>query len=140
LARLTALESKEDYDSPEYQKIMMEDLFPKMICRIQPWPEPVTRSMRHANDKISNLMMGKSEFLVTGNLKDWERWDRLHEIKVKTLTIGARYDEMDPEDMSKMAKLMTNASYAYCPNGSHLTMWDDQAVYFNHVLKFLRTV
>jgi proline iminopeptidase len=140
LARLTALESKEDYDSPEYQKIMMEDLYPKIICRIQPWPEPVTRAFRHVNDKIYNCMQGKSEFLVTGNLKDWERWDRLHEIHVKALTIGARYDEMDPEDMNKMAKLMINGSYAYCPNGSHLAMWDDQAVYFNHLLNFLRTV
>jgi proline iminopeptidase len=140
LARLTALESKEDYDSPEYQRIMMEDLYPKMICRIQPWPEPVTRAFRHANDRIYNFMQGKSEFLVTGNLKGWERWDRLHEINVKALTIGARYDEMDPEDMSKMAKLMINGSYAYCPNGSHLAMWDDQAVYFDQLLNFLRTI
>jgi len=140
LARLTALEAKEDYDSPEYQKIMMVDLYPKMICRVQPWPEPVSRAFRHANDKIYNLMQGKSEFLVTGNLKHWERWDRLHEIKVKALTIGARYDEMDPEDMKKMATLMQNATYAYCPNGSHLCMWDDQEIYFKHLLDFLHAV
>jgi len=140
LARLTALESKEDYDSPEYQKIMMEDLYPKMVCRVQPWPEPVSRCFRHVNDKIYNLMQGKSEFLVTGNLKNWERWDRLHEIKTKTLTIGAQYDEMDPEDMKKMAGLMPNAGYAFCPNGSHLCMWDDQEVYFKQLLNFLRAV
>jgi proline iminopeptidase len=140
LARLTTLEAKEDYDSPEYQKIMMEELYPKMLCRIQPWPEPVSRAFRHANEKIYNLMQGKSEFLVTGNLKDWERWDRLHEIKSKALTISAQYDEMDPEDMKKMATLMPNASNALCPNGSHLCIWDDQEVYFKHLLKFLRTV
>ena len=140
LSRLVALEAKEDYDSPEYQKIMMEDLYPKMLCRVQPWPEPVSRAFRHANNTIYNFMQGKSEFLVTGNLKDWERWDRLHEIKVKALTIGAQYDEMDPEDMKKMATLMPNANYAFCPNGSHLCMWDDQQVYFKHLLNFLRTV
>jgi proline iminopeptidase len=140
LARLTALEAKEDYDSPEYQKIMMEDLYPKMLCRIEPWPEPVSRAFRHANDKIYNLMQGKNEFLVTGNLKDWERWERLHEIRVKALTIGAQYDEMDPEDMKRMAALMPNASYAFCPNGSHLCMWDDQKVYFDHLLNFLDAV
>jgi hypothetical protein len=47
-----------------------------MICRVEPWPEPVSRAFRHANDKIYNLMQGESEFLVTGNLKNWERWDR----------------------------------------------------------------
>lgn len=140
LVRLQALEAKEDYDSPEYEKIMMEELYPKMICRTKPWPEPVDRAFRHANQKIYNQMQGKSEFLVTGNLKDWERWDRLHEIKVKAFTIGAHYDEMDPEDMKKMATLMPHASSAICPNGSHLCMWDDQAFYFDHLLKFLQTV
>ena len=140
LARLTALEGKEDYDSPEYQRIMMEELYPRMLCRIQPWPEPVSRAFRNANEKIYNLMQGKSEFLVTGNLKDWERWDRLHEIKVKALTIGARYDEMDPEDMKRMAALMPNARNAFCPNGSHLCMWDDQAIYFERLLGFLRSL
>jgi proline iminopeptidase len=140
LARLQALEAKQDYDSPEYGKIMMEDLYPKMICRTKPWPEPLDRAFRHLNEKIYNQMQGKSEFLVTGNLKDWERWDRLHEIKVKTLTIGARYDEMDPEDMKKMATLIPNATAAICPNGSHMCMWDDQAFYFSHLLEFLNTV
>ena len=140
LAKLTALEAKEDYDNPEYERLMMEELYPKMICRIKPWPEPVDRAFRHSNQKIYVQMQGKSEFLVTGNLKDWERWDRLHEIKVKALTIGAEHDEMDPADMKKMATLMQNATNAYCPNGSHLCMWDDQAIYFRNLLKFLHSV
>lgn len=140
LARLQALEAKQDYDSPEYGKIMMEDLYPKMICRTKPWPEPLDRAFRHLNEKVYNQMQGKSEFLVTGYLKDWERWDRLHEIKVKTLAIGARYDEMDPEDIKKMATLLPNATAAICPNGSHMCMWDDQAFYFRHLLEFLNTV
>jgi proline iminopeptidase len=139
-ARLAELEAKEDYDNPEYERIMMEDLYPKMICRLAPWPEPVTRAFRLGNQKIYNHMQGKSEFLVTGNLKDWERWDRLREIHVKTLTIGAEYDEMNPEDMRRMATLMPNAQSAICPNGSHLAMWDDQDVYFRNLLSFLHAV
>src|SRR5882762_1234501 len=38
-ATLQALEAKEDYDSPEYERIMMEELYPQMICRTHPWPE-----------------------------------------------------------------------------------------------------
>ncbi|HEY1768506.1 MAG TPA: hypothetical protein VGG26_12670 [Terracidiphilus sp.] len=56
------------------------------------------------------------------------------------LTLGATYDEMDPEDMIKMAKLMQNATSAICPNGSHLSLWDDQDIYFQHMLGFLRSV
>jgi proline iminopeptidase len=140
LARLNALEAAKDYDNPEYSQIVMDDLYPEMLCRLKPWPEPVTRAFRLANQKIYNQMQGKSEFEVTGNLKDWERWDRLHEIKTKALTIGAAHDEMDPADMRKMATLMPNATSAICPNGSHLDMWDDQAVYFQHLLAFLRSL
>jgi proline iminopeptidase len=138
--RLDALEAKRDYDSPEYQKIMMDEVYPQMICRTHPWPDSVNRAFRHANEKIYVQMQGKSEFLVTGNLKNWERWDRLHEIKTKALTIGARYDEMDPADMKKMAALMPHATAAYCAQGSHLCMWDDQESYFRQLLAFLRTV
>jgi proline iminopeptidase len=140
LAKLLALEAKEAYDSPEYQQIMMEDLYPKVICRLNPWPEPVERAFRHANQNIYHQMQGKSEFLMTGNLKDWERWGRLHDIKVKTLTMGSRYDEMNPEDIRKMARLMPNARAAICEEGSHLAMWDAQADYFSHLLKFLKSI
>jgi proline iminopeptidase len=140
LAKLQELEAREAYDTPEYEQIMMEELYPRMLCRTKPWPEAVDRTFRHANLKIYNQMQGKSEFLVTGNLKDWERWDRLHEIKVRTLTIGAKYDEMDPEDMKKMATMMPRAKSVICESGSHLCMWDAQAYYFEHLLKFLKTV
>jgi proline iminopeptidase len=139
-SQLDALEAAKDYDNPAYNRLLEENLYPKMICRLTPWPEPVTRAFRLANNTIYNLMQGKSEFEVVGNLKGWERWDRLHEIRVKTLTIGAVHDEMDPADMEKMAKMMPNATSAICPNGSHLDMWDDQAVYFGHLVKFLRSV
>jgi proline iminopeptidase len=138
--RLAALEAKQDYDSPEYQNLMMDELYTKTLCRTHPWPEPVSRTFRHVNDKVYNTMQGKSEFLVTGNLKEWERWDRLPDLKVKTLTVGAQYDEMDPQDMKKMAALMPDAAYAFCPNGSHFCMWDDQRVYFEQLLGFLHTV
>ena len=139
-AELDRLEAAEDYDAPEYQRIMMEELYPQTICRTKPWPEPVTRAFRDANLAIYNEMQGKSEFVVTGNFKDWESWDHLHKIKIPTLTIGAAHDTMDPKDLEKMATLVANGQYLHCPNGSHLAMWDDQAIYFEGLLRFLQTL
>jgi proline iminopeptidase len=136
--RLEILDAARDYDNPEYERIMMGELYPQVICRTKPWPEPVTRAFRDANLAIYNEMQGKSEFVVTGNFKDWESWDRLHEITVKTLTIGAAHDTMDPEDLKRMATMVANGTSLICPNGSHLAMWDDQAVYFEGLLKFLK--
>lgn len=139
-ALLDRLEAARDYENPAYMQLMMEKLYPQMICRLQPWPEPVTRSFSKLNEKVYNQMQGKSEFEVTGNLKGWERWDRLHEIKVKALTIGATYDEMDPADMARIAQLMPDARNFTCLKGSHMCMWDDQAFYFEHLLGWLRMV
>jgi proline iminopeptidase len=66
--------------------------------------------------------------------------NRLHEIKTRALTIGAKYDEMDPDDMVKMAKMMPNATSFICPSGSLLCMWDDQQAYFRGLIPFLKSL
>jgi hypothetical protein len=133
LARLEQLDASQNFDSPEYTSLMMDKLYPHVICRTKPWPNAVGRMFQHLNEDVYVEMQGKSEFSITGDLKNWERWDRLHEIRVKTLTIGARHDELNPEDMKKMASMVHHGNYAYCPNGSHMCMWDDQANYFRQL-------
>lgn len=140
LAACEKIEAEEDWENPLYEKIMMEELYPKMCCRIQPWPEPWNRSLRHVNMKIYAHMQGHSEFVVTGNLKGWDSWARLSQIQIPALMIGAEHDEMDPKDMEKMAQLVAKGTYGYCPEGSHLAFWDSQEIYFEHLLKFLSSV
>ena len=137
IKKVEEIESAEDWETPEYERIMMEELYPKMICRIKPWPEPATRSFRIANMKIYVQMQGHIEFVVTGNLKGWDSWDRLHKIEVRALCLVAKNDEMDPEDCKKMAELMPKGEVAVCPEGSHFAFRDDQEVYFKHLAKLL---
>ena len=134
------IEAEGDWENPEYERIMMEELYPKMICRISPWPEPLMRAFGAANLKIYWQMQGHSEFVVTGNLKGWDSWDRLPNIKVKALVLGAENDEMGPDDCRKMAEVMPNAEVAICPQGSHMAMWDDQEKYFDYLLTFLKSL
>ena len=134
---LASLEADSDYKNPEYERIMMEELYPQMICRVLPWPEPVTRAFKNVNMKIYIQMQGPSEFVVEGNLKDWEFWDQLPKIQTKALVLGAEFDEMDPKDIHTMAELMPNAEAVICPGGSHLAMWDSQEAYFTSILNFL---
>jgi proline iminopeptidase len=85
-------------------------------------------------------MQGPSEFGVGGRLKNWDRSADLKNIKVPTLTIGGKYDTMDPEHMKWMSSQVQNGSYLYCPNGSHLSMYDDQQTYFEGMIRFIRAV
>jgi proline iminopeptidase len=39
-----------------------------------------------------------------------------------------------------MAGLLPHGEYLYCPEGSHLALYDDQAVYFAGLLDFLHNL
>jgi proline iminopeptidase len=47
---------------------------------------------------------------------------------------------MDPAHMEMMAGRLPAGRYLYCPNGSHLAMYDDQAAYFTGLVEFLHSI
>jgi proline iminopeptidase len=77
------------------------------LCRIVPNPDPVQRAFKHANMTIYTMMQGPSEFGISGRLANWDIKDRLKEIKVPTLTVGAKFDTMDPDHMKWMSTQVT---------------------------------
>lgn len=138
LAILEKYESKKDYEAPEYQETMLSQVYTKHICRLQPWPEAVERSLRHFNTRVYNVMQGPNEFVITGNFKDWDRWKDLPQIKTRTLLLGGRYDTMNPEDIKRMGTLIPASQVSICENGSHLSMWDDQETYFRYLIDWVK--
>lgn len=142
LATFDSLDRLKLYDSPEYQSLLMDKLYTKSICRmpVKDWPEPLMRAFKKANHSIYVQMQGVDEFHVTGNFKNWEMWDKLPNIKVPVLVLGGMYDEMNPEDMKREGRLLPNSRTYLCPNGSHLSMYDDQQNYFTNLIAFLKDV
>ncbi len=122
--------------SAENLRSQYVDLPPRPDC----YPQAPSHAAGNVLTTACDVVQGYSEFVVTGNLKGWTSWDRLHQIKVKALILGAENDEMDPEDMKKMATMMPNATAAICPEGSHMAFWDSQEAYFKHLLPFLHSV
>ena len=57
------------------------------------------RGFGHINQKVYEYIQGPSEFVPGGILEDWSVWDRLNELAVPTLTVGATHDTMNPEEM-----------------------------------------
>jgi proline iminopeptidase len=132
------LEAAGDFKNPKYGEILMGHFYNKHICRLPEWPEPVNRCFKHLNSDIYTIMQGPSEFGIGGRLTNWDRKADLPKITVPTLTVGAKHDTMDPEHMKWMSTQVKNGSYLYCPNGSHLAMWDDQQVFMNGVISFIK--
>ena len=137
---LEKYEKSGQYEAPEYQKVVFEQVYCRYICRLSPWPEPIRRDFRNWNQKIYHYMQGPNELVCTGTFKDWDRWADLPRIDAKTLVLGAKYDEMSPEDLRKMADLMPNARAWISEKGSHFGMYDDQLAYFTELLVFLKSV
>jgi len=138
IATMQKYEAKGAYEAPEYQKILMEQVYARHLCRLDPWPEPAERYLRYLNTKIYNYMQGPSELTVTGTYKDWDRTGDLKDIRTRALLIGARYDTMDPEEMKRIASTMPNARVAISEKGSHCTLYDDQQWYFEELIRFLK--
>ena len=144
LKKIKELEANNEYSNPEYMELVATYYYPKHILRmpLDEWPEPVVRDFAQTNVEFYTAMQGPSEFGCVGNprLEFWDRNDDLPKIKVPTLTIGAEYDTMDPEHMKWMSTQFPKGSYLYCPNGSHLAMYDDQEIYFEGLIKFIKDV
>jgi len=141
LAEIKSLEAGSDTDNPRYLELLMEQHYVHHVLRmpVADWPDPAQRGFAHINPAIYVSMQGPSELGISADAKlaAWERTDDLPLIEVPALVIGARYDTMDPAHMEMMARSLPKGRYLHCPNGSHLAMYDDQAVYFAGLIDFL---
>ena len=137
---LEAYEAKEDFKNPVYVNLVNQEYYNKHLGRLSELPDPVARSFKHVNETVYDMMQGPSEFKVGGRLLNWNIKNELPKITVPTLMVGAKYDTMDPDHMEWMSKQVKNGTYLYCPNGSHLAMWDDQKIYMNGVINFIKKV
>ena len=140
LAQIESLEANKAYDDPQYQALLDKYFYPVHLMRLKNYPEPASRGYNHCNTTVYTQMQGPSEFRGAGNLLGWDRSADLPKIMVPTLTIGAKYDTMDPEYMRWMSTQVQHGSFVYCPNGSHSAMWDDQQVYFAGLIRFILKV
>jgi proline iminopeptidase len=145
LAEIHDIEAKKDFSNPRYDELLMPNFYQQHICRLAEWPDPVIRSLTHLNSmkvpkEIYVMMQGPSEFGIGGRLANWDIKNRLKEIKVPTLMVGAKYDTMDPNAMEEQSKMVQNGRYLYCSNGSHFCMWDDQKIFMGGVIKFIKDV
>jgi proline iminopeptidase len=139
LAEIKQLEAAKDYENPRYMDLLMQHHYIYHVLRKPSgeWPDPAERAFKHINAKVYVPMQGPSELGAGGKLAHWDRSADLRSISVPTMTIGARYDTMDPKYMQNMASSVQRGRYLDCPTGSHMAMFDDQERYFQGVIDFL---
>jgi len=142
LAEIQGYEEAGEYENPRYMELLIAHHYVYHVLRMpyEQWPDPVNRAFKHLNPSVYIPMQGPSELGASGMLETWDRTADLAKITVPTLVIGAKYDTMDPKHMEWISTTVQHGRYLYCPNGSHMALYDDQEIYFQGLIQFIQDV
>lgn len=125
-------------DSPEYHEAVA--VFNKRhVNRLEVTPEFVQRANARTGF-IYNYMNGPSEFHVTGVIKNWDRTDRLGDIKAPTLIISGKYDESTPRLNEILEEGIPNSDWVLFEHSSHLPHIEEETKFMQTVSAFLACV
>ncbi len=128
-------------DDDEYQRAMLI-FYERHVCRRQPWPDCVQRSIEHLmnNPEVYLTMNGPSEFHVTGTLRDWSVEERLGEIKIPVLITSGRYDECTPSIAETLARGIPGAASVIFEKSAHFSHAEEPEKYTFVLADFLDRV
>ncbi len=125
-------------NSPEYQNAAYA-YYQRFIFRKPYEPMPDCEGISF-NESMYNFMWGPSEFTATGNLKNYDRIERLDELNVHVLIIVGEYDEARPETMKKFCKRIPNSALMVIPDAAHAAMADQPELYVKALREFFHEI
>lgn len=134
-ATIRQAEAMGNFETKEYESAI-GDYYAVHVCRLNPWPDCVQRALspEKMGKDVYLYMNGPSEFTITGTLKDYERVDRLREIRTRALFVCGRYDEATPAATEFYHRNMPGSEFAVIEDASHLSH-AEQPVKFNRVVR-----
>jgi proline iminopeptidase len=133
---LEKYEETGDYDNPEYLKAAMV-FYRRHLCRLRVWPKEVDYTLEHISRPVYHTMNGPNEFTIIGNIRYWDVTDRLSKIRVPTLVIGGKYDEVSPRVARSIHRGIRGSKLAIFPKSSHMPFWEERDAYMDMVGKFM---
>lgn len=126
-------------DSDEYEEAATL-FYQRHLCRLNPWPEPLERTLDNEGTEVYNTMWGPSEFYMTGNLLDYDSTARLQEIDAPTLFTCGHYDEATPEATAWYQSLLPKSEIAIFEQSAHHAHLEETESYLQRVRSFLDKV
>jgi proline-specific peptidase len=126
-------------DDPEYAAAEME-FYRRHLCRLDPWPDCLMRSMTGMRREVYETMQGPNEFVITGTLADWDITDRLGEISVPTLVTSGRYDEATPRIAEQVHRGIPGSEWVVFEESAHSAFIEEPERYLSVLDAFLSRV
>jgi len=123
-------------EDPAYQAAV-EAFYRRHLCRLDPWPEIVKRTLDNGNMAVYQSMWGPAEFTSTGTLRSFDATPLLPRIRVPSLFICGEYDESTPAACHDFAQLVPGAEVAVIADASHLAPVEQPEAYLTRLRAFL---
>jgi proline iminopeptidase len=123
-------------NDPAYQAAV-DAFYRRHLCRLDPWPEIVKRTLDNGNMAVYQSMWGPAEFTSTGTLRHFDAIPLLPRIKAPTLFICGEYDESTPASCADFAKMVPGAELAVIADASHLAPVEQPTAYLVQLRAFL---
>jgi len=139
-ATLARGEATGDFHSPEYTAAVME-FYRRHVCRLPEWPPCVMRTVENLDgNQVYETMNGPNEFMVVGNLKGWDRSDRIREISVPCLILVGRHDEIPPVCSETLHAGIPRSQLVVFEASSHMPHLEEPERYLQVVTEFFVAV
>lgn len=135
---LNRCETAGDTRSSEYQEAMSA-FYTRFVCRLDPWPEPLLRALQNFMDNPVPFatMIGPNVLTIDGNLRDWDRTNRLGEIGVPTLISCGRHDEMGPACAETLHRGIGNSELRIFEHSAHVPHLEEPERFLQRLQSFL---
>jgi len=129
-------ESDGDYGAPAYREAVMV-FYRKHLCRLTKWPKEVSYSLEHVSEPVYGTMNGPNEFTIIGNIRYWDVTSQLHRIRIPTLVLTGKYDEVSPVVGRDIHRHIRGSELTIFPRSSHLSFWEEREPFMKRVARFL---
>jgi proline iminopeptidase len=128
-----------EFQHPEY--VAAADLFYRRhLCRLDPWPEELQRTLAVMDGPKYHYMNGPNEFTITGTIRDVDVTPRLGEIRAPTLVTVGRYDEVTPRVARAIHAGIPGSQLLEFSESSHTAFWEERDRYMERLSAFLDAV
>jgi proline iminopeptidase len=124
-------------ESEEYQRAMQEYL-KRHLCRLDPMPDAMQRASMGFAPVVAETLLGRGQFIMTGDLKSFDRTSLLREITAPTLFTCGRYDFCTPEATAWYHSMIPNSEMVIFEHSAHEAHLEETEHFLQVVREFLQ--
>jgi proline-specific peptidase len=136
-ALMAELEAAGAVDAEDYLAAV-DILMKRHLCRVDPYPPHLAESIEHMALPVYQTMWGPNEFTCTGTLQSWDRTAELGQVRVPTLILCGKYDEVVPSCSETMQAGIPGSELVIFEESSHSSHFEEPERFFAVLKDFLR--